>query len=385
MTDINRQMNYTLGRGRLYFDLFKSGTNTGQGERYLGNTPSFAPSNETENLDHYSSEQGIRQKDASVMLQIDQNGAFTCDDITSANIALFFLGELERQTVVASQQNISSFVDIKRGRYFQIGMSDGSPAGTNHVDNVVLGVAPSSAEIPTTGDINSLPDVTVITTLGNAEIDLRKGRVYIEDEAPDIADGDQLVVMFDIKSQSRGLIVGKNNTIYGALRFVSDNPVGDNNDYFYPKVSLSPDGDYELKGDEWQTIGFTFQGLKLGNKDIVYITTPDADVVDEVDPDLQRTVTVVADATTGTANSGSVNVTATVRDGYNNVVSGETVNFAVLGGTASSVTPTSGATDVSGTISAALSATAAEAVSVEATVTTAGGEFKGQSQTVTFS
>lgn len=378
MTDTNREMNYTVGRGRLYFDLFKTGTNTPTGERYLGNTPSFAPSNETEMLDHYSSEAGIRLKDASVLLQVDQNGAFTCDDITLQNLALFFLGEAQNQTLAASQHNITTYPVITLGRHYQMGASDAMPSGVNHVDSVVVGYADTDVVIPSTGELSENADVTVVPQSGNYTLDLRKGRVYLEEDAEDIPAGSQLVIQFDIKGQSRNMVLGKNNTIYGALRFVSDNPVGDNKDYFYPKVSLAPDGDYELKGDEWQVMGFTFQALKMGGREMVYIGTPDRDIVDEEDPAEQRTITVEAAETTATIGVGTT-VTATVRDGYNNVVEGETVNFTTEGD--GTVDPASDVTDVSGVATTTLDATTAGSYTVVATI----GEFTGESQSVTFS
>lgn len=370
-------MNYTVGRGRLFFDLFLPGTNKPTGERYFGNTPSFGPSNETEMLDHYSSEAGIRQKDESVMLQIDQNGSFTCDNINLDNIALFFLGEKITQTILASDDNISLFPDMVKGRYFQLGMTDETPDGINHVDNVVVGYAAQGATVPASGDLTAIPAVTVVTAANNYEVDLRRGRVYVEPDAEDIPDGSQLVIGFSIKGQSRNLVIGKNQTIYGALRFLADNPVGENRNYFYPKVALSPDGDYDLKGDEWQVMGFTFQALKLGNRDMVYISSPDQDVVDEIDPADQRTVTVVAASTTGTVGT-PVTVTATVRDGYNNVVSGETVQFTT--GANGTVTPTSGVTNVSGVVTTDLDAVSADTLTVVATV----GTVTGESQSVTF-
>lgn len=378
MSDINQNMNYTVGRGRLYFDLFADGTNQGSGERYFGNTPSFGPSNETEMLDHYSSEAGIRQKDASVMLQVDQNGAFTCDHISVENLALFFLGEMQRQLILASQDNVNVFPTFMKGRHFQLGMSDETPDGLSHLDNIVVGYAPQGVTLPSTGALSAIPDVTIVAAANNYEADLRRGRVYIEPDAPDIPAGVQLVIGFDIKGQNRNLVVGKNNTIYGALRFISDNPVGENRNYYYPKVALAPDGEYELKGDEWQVMGFTFQALKLGNKEMVYITTPDDDIVDEVDPADQRTITVVAASTTGTVGT-PVTVTATVRDGYNNVVAGESVAFTT--GANGSVTPTSAITNVSGVATTSLDASVAATLTVTATV----GAYNGVSQAVTFS
>ena len=67
-------------------------------------------------------------------------------------------------------------------------------------------------------------------------------------------------------------MVSSSNSVYGALRFVADNPKGDNRDYYFPYVKLAPDGDYALKGDEWQQISFSFEVLKkASNIEAVYV------------------------------------------------------------------------------------------------------------------
>ena len=50
-----------LGRGKLYFGKFLSSTNeTHQGLEYIGNTPSFSLTVETQELDHYDSDEGLK-------------------------------------------------------------------------------------------------------------------------------------------------------------------------------------------------------------------------------------------------------------------------------------------------------------------------------------
>src|SRR5688572_8082154 len=83
---------YTLGRGRLYFDAFLPNTKTKTGERYIGNTPSLSLTIESESLDHFDSDGGVRTKDDSVLLQLNRTGAFVTDNIDPENVALFLLG-----------------------------------------------------------------------------------------------------------------------------------------------------------------------------------------------------------------------------------------------------------------------------------------------------
>lgn len=60
-------------------------------------------------------------------------------------------------------------------------------------------------------------------------------------------------------------IIGSSQALYGALFFESDNPVGTNANFWFPYVNLSPNGNYALIGDTWQTLSFTAEALKRDN------------------------------------------------------------------------------------------------------------------------
>lgn len=259
---------YVLGKGKVFFDRYPNGvtitaTTQGEGERYLGNTPEFSTSASTESLDHYSSEGGVKTKDDSVQLSLDRTGKMVCDNISADNVALFFLGT--KSTVAqAAQSGLSTlFADVNRGRFYQAGVSADNPAGLRNIKTVVL----KKETTPGSGTY----DVT-ITMSGNYQYDAELGRLYIEAAAPDIANGTDLKLEFATDASSREQVISGSSSIYGALRFVSDNPKGANRDYYFPYVKLAPDGDYALKGDEWQQIGFTFEiTKKADNIESAYI------------------------------------------------------------------------------------------------------------------
>jgi hypothetical protein len=94
--------NYVVGRGRLFFGQFLKGTRTPQGQLYFGNTPELSLSQDEDTLDHYSSEGGVRVKDASVSLQTDSSGSFQCDNISDANLALWFRGLVQSRIEAGS-------------------------------------------------------------------------------------------------------------------------------------------------------------------------------------------------------------------------------------------------------------------------------------------
>jgi len=251
-------MNYTLGRGELYFNKFKPGTQVGIGERYFGNTPEFAQSVETENLDHYNSDRGVREKDASVPLQTDRAATFTTDHISPENLALWFFGSTSVLSQTASTAEENTFEGVKQGLFYQLGESQENPTGVRNVTNVVV---TDGAETPQTYEDGT--DYVVNPELGRIEI-LVGG---------EIADDSDIKVTFDTEASTRELIVSGSQAIEGSLRYIGQNAAGKQMDYFWPYVKISPNGDFALKGDEWQTIPFSVEILRRTGYEAVYITT----------------------------------------------------------------------------------------------------------------
>lgn len=85
-----------------------------------------------------------------------------------------------------------------------------------------------------------------------------------------ISDGDVLTVTYDVVAGTRNLVIGEGNVIYGALRFIAKNPVGQKTNYFFPYVKLSPTSNFDLKGDQWQQCTFSVEVLKMSGKERVY-------------------------------------------------------------------------------------------------------------------
>lgn len=243
--------NYVLGKGKIYFDRFAAqtlvlATTVGEGERYLGNTPEFSTTSSAENLDHFGSEGGLKVKDDSVQLSLNRSGKLTCDNVSADNQALFIQGSAGALVQTSAIGEID-LITASKGRFYQLGVDVTNPTGARKVSNVVIKTGAGF--------------VTTVVALNNYEVDLELGRIYIESTSVDIPDLTEIQVTYDVAAATREQIVSSTNTIYGALRFVADNPKGTNRDYYFPYVKLSPDGDYALKGDTWQTMAFTFEVL----------------------------------------------------------------------------------------------------------------------------
>ena len=341
--------NYVVGRGRLFFGQFRPGTRKPNGQLYFGNTPELSLAQDEDTLDHYSSEGGVRVKDASVTLQNDSSGSFQCDNISDANLALWFRGEILKRieagsgsatgsftfanavpvdgdkltiggqdivfkaadpigmqvligaTLAATAVNLANFINdtpslgvtanaagsvvnltatgagsggndltlartfatpangtvsaatlaggtdvteklegVRRGRWFQLGTSDSNPQGVRNVANVsIAGVSDDSFEVegPT-------------------------GRIYLSMEADDIVDGGSLDVTYGVAAAVEDIVIAKGESIEGEMQFIANNAAGTNKDFFWPYVRLTPDGDFSLKGDDWQNMTFNFEILK---------------------------------------------------------------------------------------------------------------------------
>lgn len=250
--------NYTLGRGELHFNKFRVGTKSGIGERYMGNSPEFSLNSSVESLDHYSSDRGIKEKDDSVTLQITRGGSFTLDDINTENLALMFLGDAGVVSQTAATALSSDFTDVTPGMRYQLGESATSPTGDRSVTNVVVTKIGTPATTYAAGT-----DYLVNPTSGALEV--------IEGGA--IIKGTGIHVVYDRAAIVMDRVISGTQVIEGALKFRANNPKGKNMDYFFPWVKVTPNGDYALKGDEWQTMSFNIEVLTRPGYQAVIVTS----------------------------------------------------------------------------------------------------------------
>lgn len=340
--------NYVVGRGRLFFGQFKKGTRRPQGQLYFGNTPALSMSQDEDTLDHYSSEQGVRVKDASATLQNDQTGSFTCDNISMPNLALWFRGDVIQRieagsgsatgtitfanavpaagdsvtingneiefvaanpiglqvliagTIAAQAAALAAFINDNANALGVTASAAGAVAtlkavgaGTAGNDVTIAKQAATAANIAVSGatlaggtDVTEnvqvyrgrwhqlgvdgdtpmgVSNVGSLTLAGLDEEDFvveeATGRFYINADAA-IVDGAILEATYGVAAQVETLVVAKGEVIEGEMLFLASNAAGENKDYFWPYVKLTPDGDLPLKGDDWQAMTFNIEVLK---------------------------------------------------------------------------------------------------------------------------
>jgi hypothetical protein len=249
---------YTLGRGEVYFDQFLPGTTTISGERYLGNTSEFNLTFAATKLDHFSSDHGIKEKDKSITLEINRSGTLKTDQISPENVALFFFGSTEAlavtQATVTNEPVGLTGAGVEPGMFYQLGMTPQNPSGARKV------IYPGAS-----GTLFVLKKGSTTLTYGtDYSLNTDLGRVEIL-EGGTVLENDLLTCTYTVAASTRTRIISGDVPVEGAVRFIAFNPEGDNIDYYLPSVSLTPNGDYALKGDTWQEISFNIDVLKPGD------------------------------------------------------------------------------------------------------------------------
>lgn len=253
--------NYTLGKGEVYFARFRPGTRIPMGERYIGNTPEFSLTIENEELEHFSSDFGINEKDDSVPLSVTRSGSLVTDNIDPDNVALFFFGE--RATIVEAGALVSAeaVLEVVPGQYYQLGLSAQRPSGAR-------GISADSTATP----ITIVSDDTAATEFvpeTDYTVEVDTGRLYIV-PGGGITEGTSLLATYTIRASTRSRVISGSQPVEGTLRYVARNPKGNQIDYYFPYIQVAPNGDYALKGDEWQQIPFSVEVLKLPDREAIY-------------------------------------------------------------------------------------------------------------------
>ena len=233
--------NTTIGRGKVYFN--RLGADGYEGFRYLGNTPSFSMTINTEDLDHYSSDEGLKVKDESVTLSVDYAASLTTDSISVENVALMFFGDVRAVTQASATAKTETFT-VSRGHLYEL------PARA--VSDVVV----------KKGTQTLVEGIDYLLDADNGDIEIP--------EDSSVGARDEITVTYNQSAVRYDRILSGTTPIAGQLLFKATNPVGSKIGYRLEKVILRPNGEYQLKGDEWQQISFNVEVLSQnGNPEIV--------------------------------------------------------------------------------------------------------------------
>lgn len=250
------QNTYVIPRGRVYFDPFNAnGEKTG--EIALGNCPGFSFGTETEKAEHFSSESGLAQKDAAIVVKITRTGKLPCDNISTDNLALFVAGTKGTQTQASATVTAEEH-KIRKGRLYQLGATSSNPAGARDISAVA---------------VKSADGLTTHVAGTDYNIDLALGRLQIL-EAGAIANDSVIKVDYTAPAKTWEQVKsGAAAEVPGALRVVSDVASGVNRDWYFPSTVLMPSGELPIiqEGTEFVVMEFELDILKPANAEAMYI------------------------------------------------------------------------------------------------------------------
>lgn len=251
--------NYVLGKGKLYFDRFLPNTTTKTGERYFGNTTEFSITVASSTLDHYDSDQGVRQKDASVQTELNRTGVLTTDNMSDENIALFILGDISEVTQAADPvagESLNAGNALVADMYYQLGATNANPSGVRGVSAVTITADPGGAATAAVAGTDYILDT-----------DLARFQVV----AGGALDGVDAEAAYTPNANTRQQIKTSAEAINGSLRFVATNPEGELKDVYIPSAQLTANGDWGLKGEEWQQCSFNLSVNQLPGMAAIYV------------------------------------------------------------------------------------------------------------------
>lgn len=241
---------YVLPKGRVWFSRFKEGTRIPEGFREIGNAPEFNITIESETLDHFSSQSGVQEKDASITLRTNRSGTLTTDNVNNDNLALFFLGTKSTVTVMGETVANEALDGVILGMTYQIGRTSANPTGARNItDDATFEVVDAA-----TGAVTYVKDTDY--TL-NAEL----GLLTIL-EGGSITEGEDLELNYVTTDYTYTQAVSGSDAVEGSIKFIADNATGANRDVELPYVKISPNGDFSLVAEEWMQIPFSIEVLK---------------------------------------------------------------------------------------------------------------------------
>lgn len=255
---------YVLGRGRLMAAELDSSGNPGPW-RDLGNAPELAISIDVEDLTHVSSRKGARVTDKRIVLETTMNVSFALDEVQNfENLALWAFGQTSspanvlsfaaHEMIAVGDVPIDSDATSILPRIYLVKDSSGGRA-YDLQDSANLDLEENTGTAPIT--LIEGTDYTVDIKLGTVQLlDSTNVRTIIVTNGNGI--NATLSATGGVANVDRVQAL-TNDTKIVALRFELENPADADHEmeFLWPKVTLAPDGDFSLIGEEFAQLSFT--------------------------------------------------------------------------------------------------------------------------------
>lgn len=239
---------FVLGAGKLYFAP-QNTDGTYEGDRYLGDTPGFSITIESEKSELWDSDGPTAEQVGTVTTKITRTAALTVKDISADNLALFIGGE--KSTVTQSNtpvtgESVGAAATLVADRSYQLGISTANPVGVRGISSVAIKKGATTYVLDTDYELDTdLGRIRVLSTGALA------GQSGVTADYTPANNSRTRVSTADVASKR------------GRLTYIARNSSGANKDLVGPLVDLRPSGELAWKSrDTWQEMGFDLEFLK---------------------------------------------------------------------------------------------------------------------------
>lgn len=323
---------YKIAKGVVLFNQLLNGVY--QGYRRIGNCPTVALTVTTASITHDSSEGGLQQTDFDEPSKITRTGKLTCDNLDIENQKLFL--SADTSTVTQDTTPVTNYIidQTNAGFVYQLGESSSNQTGVRGIGSVVVrvkegdlaasrtngatyakgdfyvpatpnahyyvctvpGIAAGSPPtfktdgttfadgaatfkdlgliiVPSTADVNYTLDLDLglISVVAGGAIAL--ATAFVAALAVTGLDGVGLRVDYTPIANTRTrLATSSTSQLNGKMKFIADNPFGENQDFYIPSVAIKPSGDMPFVGTDIAAVTFDLGINKLdSNTAEVYV------------------------------------------------------------------------------------------------------------------
>lgn len=289
--------NYAIGRGRLLIgndaSFFSGGSEYTVSDAYrdVGNCTAFSLSQESETKEHTSYLSGAATRDLEVPISTKVSVSFQLDEASMANLARFLSGEVWNtantadllaavanaaaivSTLVSGAENYyvdTNTTDFIYDLWYQISLN----LGSGPITAVDFEAQASQAITVHKNPTNRTTGGTLMTEGTDYEIDRKSGMIrFFRNSPTGLSRGDSFRVGWAAPTVAKNPdsgVVGVDDSLTAIkiltnsgktvpIRFIGENPNNANLVDILDlwAVKLRPDGELQLIGDDWLTMGFT--------------------------------------------------------------------------------------------------------------------------------
>jgi len=242
-----------LGAGKLYFaedDVTGAMTDD---FRYLGDSPSFGLTVETEKLEIYDSDSAVAELCVSITKSINRTGSTTLRSMNMENLSMFLMGGVTSQTQTGTSVTDEAIAAVQQGYYYQIG-------GLYGVKDISAVSVTGTAGTPT------------YTLTDDYTVDLATGMLYIVPGGA-IADDTDIEVDYTTSAATyERMTTNADGAKTGVLKYIENNTTGPDKVWIMPLVELSANGEVALKSrDDPAELPMTITVNKRTGYEAIYV------------------------------------------------------------------------------------------------------------------